>query len=294
MGTNVSGKIALLLTIIFANKVVIAQKNLVCNPSFEQVRYHHPEFNHVDTVQCAGWWSPDGASPDYFNRCNNYMDTLNKKQPYGFGVPYTGVGYSQPEDGDGFIGIIPISASNYLVGYMEHIQGVLTEPLKENDKYRVSFWVKLAYQYSDFIVYNMGAYFSAKMILRNFYDIAGIIYLNAGMNGLKAQISNPADSFLCDTNWVQIKGIYTAKGGEKYITLGGFWDDNPKVVKVYCEQMGDLSTNNKTLQKAIHKYMFKPNIYLKAKYQDAPNKLGTHFPYYFIDNVAVMDIKDTI
>ena len=47
------------------------------------------------------------------------------------------------------------------------------------------------------------------------------------ITGISPQIENNPNVLLGDTaNWVQISGIYTATGGEQYITIGNFYSDS--------------------------------------------------------------------
>ena len=48
---------------------------------------------------------------------------------------------------------------------MERISGFLIEPMIKGKRYEVSFWIRLAYQFSDYASYNIGIYFSKDSII---------------------------------------------------------------------------------------------------------------------------------
>jgi hypothetical protein len=44
---------------------------------------------------------------------------------------------------------------------------------------------------------------------------------------VEPQIYNPIGFYITDTlNWTKISGIYTAEGGEEWITIGNFFNDD--------------------------------------------------------------------
>jgi outer membrane protein OmpA-like peptidoglycan-associated protein len=75
------------------------------------------------------------------------------------------------------------------------------------------------------------------------------------------QIQNPPDRFLTDTaNWTPITGFYTAKGGEQYIAIGGFYPYHDSLVQ-----------------------RIRPDRPLAKVYRSMEKQLG----YYFVDDVSV-------
>jgi hypothetical protein len=300
----------LILIIINFFIALDAQENIVYNGSFEAYCISPNNF-HADTFACDGWWSPNDATPDYYHKC---MD--NHTNSY-----YYYKSHYEPKTGNGYIGLALIGVENF---WMEHIQSKLIEPLKAGKQYKVSFWVKLAYKYSDYAAYNIGLYFSKDS------DIVGkknnvSSYVRYMTPELRAHIKNPEGNFITDTNWVEISGIYTAQGGEQYITIGMFWDDTPTVVEAY-EKYKNKNTqyNKKLLSKAIKNNLLIENKYILDEYKrqytiKAPDSLNTdeykdyvnkkyelHFyftedtyfkhepqiPYYLIDDVSVIELDE--
>jgi|SRR6185312_39273 len=251
------------------------QENLVLNHSFEEYTHCPISLNEVN-FPCK-YWLPDipvWSTPDYYNKCAS--DTL-------LGVPYNFSGYCQPKTGNAYVGLILMVDGD---NSMEHIRGKLRKPLQEGHKYTVSFYTKLAYQFSDYATYNIGAFLSrdSNVIKDNYYT--------DGMNPeLSPSVSN-GTNFIKDTNWVKISGIYIALGGEKYITLGLFWDNTPQIVKVWGKCKGAIKLGNVSINRILKKYMFCNNVLEEKKYVNDRSKLGKPLTYYFIDDVSVIDTNN--
>lgn len=181
---------------------------------------------------------------------------------------------------------------------MEHIQGKFKEPLIKGQKYKISFWVRLAYQYSDYAAYNIGAYISKYKIFSTKLNNDYCLLLDPT---LKAQITNKQNNFIIDTGWVEISGIYIAQGGERYITIGCFWDDTPEIVKE-CNKVKInkfyKNSNIKKFEKMVEKYMLIKNEHMLEKYKNCPSKITDidgkkkNFAYYFIDDVSVVKLEE--
>ncbi len=270
---------ALWLLILFTLK---AQQNLVVNGSFEEHWYCSPSLSQ-DSTPCKGWWSPNLGTPDYLHICIKdssifilFNDSINN-----ICSPHTGIAQ---------VGLCLISIET---AAMEHIQSQLKEPLKAGQKYKVSFWVRLDYKYSDYIAYNIGLYFSKNKKILGDYLLSKDSYIEGITPELQAQVSNEKGKFITDTIWTEISEIYTAQGGEKYITIGMFWDDNPKVVKAWERAKENQSWSNiKRFGKAVKKCLLKKNRYMEKKYEKSPAKIEQHFPYYLIDDVSVIKIEE--
>ena len=123
---------------------------------------------------------------------------------------------------------------------------------------------------------------------------------------LRAHIGNAMGNYITDTNWVEISGIYTAQGGEQYVTIGMFWDDTPAVVEAY-EKYKNKNTrhNKKILSKAIKKNLLVVNPYIKKYKKLEDEYIRPHSPYYYrywdrekknlyylIDDVSVIELNE--
>jgi len=260
---------------IITSLQIKAQQNLISNGSFEEFWYCPPVIAQ-DTFPCKSWHSPNLGSPDYFHFDCMVNGVINSHE------------YLSPHSGNAYIGLGLISLEN---SWMEHIQSRLIEPLKARQKYKVTFWVCLDYKYSDYTAYNIGLIFSKNKKILGDYLLTKDNYITGMSPELQAHISNEKGKFLTDTTWAEISGIYTAEGGEEYVTIGMFWDDNPKVVKAWQKAKEKQAwSNNKRFAKALNKHLLKKNIYMENKYLNFPNKGNQHYPYYIIDNVSVVPI----
>lgn len=257
-----------------------AQQNLVVNGSFEEHWYCSPYLSQ-DSTPCKGWYSPNFGTPDYLHMC------IKDSSIFFFNDSITN--FCTPHTGRAQVGLCLISIET---AGMEHIQSQLKEPLKAGQKYKVSFWVRLDYQYSDYTAYNIGVYFSKNKKIFGDYLLSKHNYIEGMRPELQAQVSNEKGKFIIDTTWTEISGIYTAQGGEKYITIGMFWDDNPKVVKAWERAKKNQSwSNTKRFGKTVKKYLLKKNKYMEKKYEKSTEKSGQHFPYYLIDDVSVIELN---
>ena len=107
-------------------------------------------------------------------------------------------------------------------------------------------------------------------------------------SNIKANIQS--NLYINDTSWVEIKGIYTALGGEKFITLGMFWLDDEKINAISKVVKAELATNPihvKKLVGLIKKRTMKSNNMVTLK----NGKDGSKISYYLIDDVNVEEVK---
>lgn len=199
----------LVLLLLFINPVMRSQ-NLVPNPGFED---HEtcPKNYIVRYVKelIPGWTLPTRGTPDYFNSCTNLQ----------VGVPQNFMGYCLPKDGQAYAGLIllldPDNHSRKKTDYREYLQAQLKMPLKKDGIYRVRFYYALA-PYSTFAINRLGAVLSVKKIRRRF---------STRVLGYKPQIVMDTTLVIETQQWHSAETIFKARGGEKYITIGNFFDD---------------------------------------------------------------------
>ncbi|MCB0700083.1 MAG: gliding motility-associated C-terminal domain-containing protein [Chitinophagales bacterium] len=235
--------------------------NLVPNPSFEQYNNcptslsgvsYSPGYTNFPTVQ--GWVSPlKNGSPDYFNTCASSSSYVH--------VPQNAFGNQSPRNGNGYIGIIAwqgeLQGGNMKTLWSEYLQCKLLQPLAVGERYCVTFFVNSAIANATFNfvgINKIGINFSGNQQT----DVAAF-----SMN-LPYSIYNNGGNFLTDTTgWTKITGIYTATGGEEWLTLG--WFDN-----------GSAPT-------------FQPIVPV------IPNPADNYRNYVYIDDISVVKIdnKDT-
>lgn len=246
---------------------------MVPNPIFE-------DFEACPPIKIESWYSPSFVSkPDFYHPCN-------------FSAPKSYVGHYKAYMGEAYVGIALIA-----LGYpgldTEHIQTKLIERLEEEKSYRVSFWVRPAHMISSyFIKGNPGLFFSEdKILYSDVYHYKSPNYTEMISPDLKAHISPEKERWISDTVWTEISGIYTAKGNEEYVTIGIFWEDNPKVVKAYEKALNEneFSKNQIKFGKVFEKECLIENPY-KTIISNAEKSFGFLYPYYLIDNVQVIPI----
>jgi OmpA-OmpF porin, OOP family len=200
--------------IIFALSIALvfnvsAQQNMVTNPSFEQFR-QCPEKANTALVPhyeiATRWYTVSAASPDYFNACakNNQVS-----------VPRNFAGYQQARTGNGYIGLILKSDPKYYHGsksYTEHIQNKLSSPLKKDRLYCFEIWICLG-KNSTIKARDFGVYFSKEQIT----------FPNPPDSLPLPHITYQGEEYLGNSHqWVPMRGVYKAEGGERYLTIGNF------------------------------------------------------------------------
>jgi outer membrane protein OmpA-like peptidoglycan-associated protein len=223
----------LFLCFFFAAAILPAQE-LVPNDSFEEYKKCPGELGRMP----EGWYAPTGGTPDYFNACAKG----------DAGVPKNMVGVQKAKSGKGYCGI----AVHDIVTYVhEYIQAKLLQPLEKQEKYCVSFYVSLA-DFSNFESSGLGLILSK--------DSIHILKTSKDWWKRLPYAPDICDSLhyaSSDTGWTLISGIYVAKGGEKFITIGNFFPDNKYVSK-----------------------------------RPARKGLTVSGSYYYIDDVSVKAVKD--
>ncbi len=178
-------------------------QNLVPNAGFETFTMCPVGFSQFNGY-VSSWTDPNTASPDYYNACAN---------PFPAGVPRNGTGWQQPHAGSGYAGFYTSSGTLY----REFIQVQLSSVLTAGTTYLFSMYVVL-HNKSKFAVDDLGAYISATA------PTAAGTGLLAG--NPQPQIANAAGNVLTDSlNWTLISGVYTASGGERFLTIGHLKSD---------------------------------------------------------------------
>jgi gliding motility-associated-like protein len=195
--------IIFLLTFQFS----FAQQNLVYNGDFEiydtcPINVSYPSDLQIE--HCLGWTAPTKlGTSDYYNVCNT--------TPASAGVPSNIAGYQQPYSGYGYCGFIAWDI-DFGVDYREYIQTKLTEHLKPQHEYQISFYVSEAI--GNYALRKIGALFSSSSLSSN----------TSTPIQLQPQVVN-TDQYLSDsTGWMKVTGKFTANGDEQFLTIGYFQD----------------------------------------------------------------------
>jgi outer membrane protein OmpA-like peptidoglycan-associated protein len=185
---------AVLLFWISSSEILFAQ-NLVVNGSFDDKRgsRNSPKpWRFVNTV-------------DFFVPASNRhrpMDTEKWNLP-------------KPKDGEAYVGI------RIYPDYREFIQIQLSEKLEAGKKYDFEMWVSWS-DHSNYYAKELGASIYPK---KPSYTSEYYIYTNPPqINSVNQKGILQSDS----TVWIPIRGVYRAKGGERYLSIGNFSTDHFK------------------------------------------------------------------
>ena len=221
--------VLLILVLIFlSSKNTTAQYNYVPNPSFEDYDsipiYLADSSIYKYIYNPSSWFIPVSCGyHHYFNSKLNYVDTTGTGVPYSiYGVPQNFGSHTYPVEGTAysafclFTPIIDVDR-----GLRNYLEVKLLETLIGGHNYFVSFYITLAdscYTAVD----QIGACFSNDSLLNFGLPITHPCYL---LNN--PQILSPAGNFFSlRKKWYNISGVFTAQGGEQFMTIGNFKTDS--------------------------------------------------------------------
>ncbi len=203
----------LLLFFCGENSKVYSQYNLVPNSSFE-VYITCP--NTINDPPPLFWYQP--TSYQYQNGLYSNSCSMNPLS----GVPRNGDGYQYAHTGQAYVILETYDGNNSSRFYF---QTKLKDSLKMGHCYYIEFFVSA----SDKVTYgsnNVALLLTKKTVyIDTLNDPRGVLNANP-------QILNYGNQPIDDTlNWIKVGGIYTALGGEQYITIGNFKEDNQTSIK---------------------------------------------------------------
>lgn len=231
----------LLSVMLMSGLLVNAQedKNLVKNPGFEATTGKLKKAKQIELA--TSWVSPTGEKADLYSRTVKEGDAAAPNNPKGREVP---------QEGNNYAGVVMFaygdkSPRTYL---MTELEG----PLKAGQQYCVRFDVSLA-DNSKYAVNNVGAHVSKKPFA---FEEKKTILAETHVKHSKNKIFNAT------YGWETVCQVFTAGGGEKYLTIGNF-------------SPSKATKNEKTI---------------KQKDNKAPQ---VPIAYYYIDNVSVF-VLDSI
>ncbi len=181
-------------------------QNLVINPSFEE---HFRCPNNFSTsskeFSLPGWRSANAGTPDYYHQCS-WGDC---------DVPFNWAGESNAHSGFAYAGIYVWNRPNNKPrSYREYLQGELKEPLKKGGRYHIEFHFKLA-SYSVYTVDRIG------LLLRDSSYSTSSDQAIAEPPTLSVIRNEP----FTKSAWELAELEYVAKGAEKYLLIGNFFDN---------------------------------------------------------------------
>jgi hypothetical protein len=200
MGT----RYVLLIALAGLNTNVHAQ-NLVLNPGFET---YVPDsinqgYGDGDIAKAEHWVNVGSGTPDYCHSDYNYLYPR---------VPDNEQGTQVPHGGSAYAGIYVFEITT-IDNVREYIRTHLTSAMVPKRQYQVSFHASLA-DHAEFAA-GFGASLSVSATNDDF---------NGWLMLAPEHIHTPG-TITDKENWTLVTGTYAAMGGEEYLTIGGFYDD---------------------------------------------------------------------
>lgn len=180
----------------------VKAQNVVPNYSYESYEHCPGGAGNFSVLE---WYSVKG-SPDYFHQCGG----TNVGVPLNLG----GGGYAY--SGNAYTGVIVWS--KLFENGREFFSSKLNTSLISGKKYKVEFYVS-AMDSMWYAVKNIGAYFSTD-------SIEGQMPIDFFFSKTP-QIKYTGPDYLTDKEgWMKVEGSFYADGGEQFITMGNFDDDD--------------------------------------------------------------------
>ena len=174
--------------------------NLVPNWSFEQ--YSSCPVATYEITQAIPWFSANTMDPNFVHACAN---------PGPFGVPSNAAVFQLAKNGGGYVGIEIYGGSN---GIREYVESELIEPLIFGRKYCFEMYYNLG-NYQMYSSNSFGVVFTVDSLFQN--NITNI--------NLIPNIPNTTSINNDTLGWTLMQGEYIAGGGEKFISIGNFYDN---------------------------------------------------------------------
>jgi outer membrane protein OmpA-like peptidoglycan-associated protein len=232
-------KIALSILALALTIMATAQdaNEMVENGSFEQIEGKIKKGGAIEVA--VGWVSPTKTGADLY--------ATRVKE--GFGVPNNPRGKEDAHDGKNYIGIKTFSYGGKEA--RTYASTKLKTPMRKGLKYAVKFYVSLA-EGSKYASNNIAANFSKKQ-----YSIDA----DKTITGESHVMDVENRVFNAMFGWDEVCGVYTATGGERFLTLGNF--------------SSDADTKSERIKK--------PKGFAGQQMVSA---------YYYLDNISVMLIED--
>jgi gliding motility-associated-like protein len=192
-------------------QVSLSGQNLIPNPSFEKLSSCPDNFYQI--AKAPPWFSPDCVNATYVD--HGYAVLFNACHTSFASVPANVVCTQPARTGLGYAGITVFSADK--LGYRPYLETPLTTSLQTGKKYYFSMYFNICNRYTGlpicFVPDSLGAVFTGSAINEN---------INCRPLPLVPDIHARLPQITPGPEWHKVEGCFTAKGGEKYITIGNF------------------------------------------------------------------------
>ncbi len=194
----------------------ISAQNLVLNPSFE-LTSACPQ--GISQFNLATNWSQGNSGADSCTTADLYAGCT--PQFGGSNSPNGLLGYQASRTGDHHAGAIlgdgfPGVGCSLFDNWREYLEGHTSAPLVAGQRYLVRFYISLA-EGTMAGTDDIGVYFS-----NNYYSHNACTDPNGPTMTVTPQLNYCGPCVMDTINWVELRWIYTATGGESYFTIGNF------------------------------------------------------------------------
>lgn len=192
-------KILLFILVFFISFFSNSQDdNYIENGSFESTKGRLKGLGGIDVSE--GWFSPTSAKADIFNNDNKIPEIATGGNKFG---------KEDPKNGDKYAGIVAFSYGDKL--QRSYISKEMKFPMQKGMKYCVTMYVSLA-ELSKYAANQLAFQFTNKPLQQEKGALIG-----------PSHVLHPQKKVISATyGWEMICGTYIAEGGEKFVTIGNF------------------------------------------------------------------------
>ncbi|MCB0380649.1 MAG: OmpA family protein [Flavobacteriales bacterium] len=184
---------------LLLSTILFSQTNLVPNHDFNKIGKKVKEKGQINMAE--PWISPTLTQADLYIKNTKSGEIAIDGNSYGA---------EDPMEGDNYAGLLAYSYKGKVS--RSYLQVKLTEPLKQDEEYCVTFHVSLA-DLSKYACNYLGAYLSNDAVSANNNDVFQF----------EPQIlSRRLTVYEQQYYWTPVCAKYKAKGGEEFLTIGNF------------------------------------------------------------------------
>jgi gliding motility-associated-like protein len=192
----------------------LSSQNLVPNGDFE---FYTQIPNQLGQISFAKpWFSP----PKYAGCKSEYLNS-NSLNPYLSTPVNVGGSFQYPHSGQGYSCLSIFSLG---IPLREYIEVQLTDTLKPNKCYHISFYLSLL-DVCKYRTNNINALFSKDSIIDSTFSCSNLQYI--------PQIIYNGAQWIDTISWYHFDETFMANGGEHFLTIGNFFDNDHTFVDYY-------------------------------------------------------------
>ena len=275
---NLSMKLTYFFITFFISLFSYCQdNNFIENGSFESTKGKLKGLGGIEVAE--GWFSPTSSKADIFSNDNKIPDISTTGNKFG---------KEEPKNGNKYAGIVSFSYGDKV--QRTYISKEMKYPMQKGVKYCVSMYVSLA-ELSKYASNQLAFQFTNKALQQEKGAIIG-----------PSHVLHPQKKVVSLTyGWEKICGTYIAEGGEKFVTIGNFTNNegtkNDKTDKTtfkgtpliaayyYIDQVEVTSSNQKqncdceANQEKISDAFYHKIIMLEDK-MDAIQRIEAHTTFF--------------